>query len=84
MNANNRHDILIVCDDLTSEPPIDRLLAEKIPELPNVKVISGTFGKFNINDLPECFGKRMELEEDMDWESLYQQEPIEHKGKPYR
>lgn len=75
---------MFICDDLISVAPIDRHLVEKILESPNVKVISGTFGKFNINDLPECFRKRIELEKDMDWESLYKQESFESKGKPYR
>lgn len=75
---------LFVCDDLISEPPIDRLLAEKIPESPNAKMISGSFGKFNIDELPQTFRKRIEAERHMDWKSLYQQEPFESKGKPYR
>lgn len=84
MSGYNRCGKILVCDDLISEPPIDRLLAEKIPESPNAKVICGSFGRFNVNELPENLRKKMELEKYMDWKSLYQQEPFEHKGKPYR
>lgn len=84
MSGYNRCGKILVCDDLISELPIDRFLAEKIPESPNAKVISGTFGRFNINELPEFLRKRIEAERNMDWKSLYHQEPIEHKGRPYR
>lgn len=84
MSIDNRYDGLIVCDDLISEPPIDRMLAEKIPESQNAKVISGTFGRFNVNELPETLRRKIESGKGMDWKSLYQQEPFESKGKPYR
>lgn len=84
MSEYNRFGKLFICDDLISELPIVRLLAEKIPESPNAKVICGSFGRFNVNELPENLRKKMELEKYMDWKSLYQQEPFEHKGKPYR
>lgn len=79
MSEDGRYDGLLVCDDLISDIPINRLLAEKIPESPNAKVVSGTFGKFNINEAPEYLIKRIEAERSMDWKSLYQQEPIEPK-----
>lgn len=80
----NRCGKILVCDDLISKPPIDRLLAEKIPESPNAKVISWTLSGFDVNELQEVLRKRIEAERNMDWKSLYRQEPIEHKGKPYR
>lgn len=52
----------LICDDLISDYSIDRLLAEKIPELPKVKVISGTFGEFDVNELQEFLRKRIEAE----------------------
>ena len=84
MSRYNRFGRFLVRDYLISEPPIDRLLAEKIPESPNARVISGTFGEFDVNELPEVLRKRIEAERNMGWKSLYLQEPIEHKGKPYR
>lgn len=38
----------------------------------------------NVNDFPEYLRKRMETVKDMEWKSVYLQEPLEHKGKPYR
>lgn len=73
----------LICDDLISDYPIDRLIAEKIPESPNAKVISGTFGEFDVNELQEFLRKRIEAERNMDWGILLP-EPFESKGKPYR
>lgn len=84
MSEYNRFGKLFICDDLISELPIVRLLAEKIPESPNAKVISGSFGRFNVNELPDFFRKQTQEDRDMKYQSLYQQEPIEHKGKSYR
>lgn len=81
---NREHEGLLICDDLTCDYPIDRMLAEKIPKSPNAKVICGSFGRFNINELPEFFRKQTKEDRDMKYQSLYQQEPFEHKGKPYR
>ena len=83
MSGYNRCGKILVCDDLISEPPIDQLLAEKIPESPNAKVISGTLGEFDVNELQEVLRKRIEAERNMDWEILLP-EPFESKGKPYR
>lgn len=81
---NNKYSILLFCDDLLSDYPIDQLIAEKIPELPKAKVVSRTFGRFNINAIPEILRKKMDSDRDAVLKLLYQQEPIEHKGKPYR
>ena len=62
MSEYNRCGKILVCDDLISELPIDRFLAEKIPESPNAKVISGTFGEFDVNELQEFLRKRIEAE----------------------
>lgn len=59
---NNKYNILLFCDDLLSDYPIDQLIAEKIPELPKAKVISGTFGEFDVNELQEFLRKRIEAE----------------------
>lgn len=83
MSGYNRCGKILVCDDLISEPPIDQLLAEKIPESPNAKVISGTFGEFDVNELREVLRKRIEAERNMDLGILLP-EPFESKGKPYR
>lgn len=83
MSGYNRCGKILVCDDLISEPPINQLLAEKIPESPNAKVISGTFGEFDVNELQEFLRKRIEAERNMDWGILLP-EPFESKGKPYR
>lgn len=83
MRGYNKCGRFLACDDLISEPPIDRLLAEKIPESPNAKVVSGTLGEFDVNELQEVLRKRIEAERNMDWGILLP-EPLEHKGKPYR
>lgn len=83
MSGYNRCGKILVCDDLISEPPIDQLLVEKIPESPNAKVISGSFSEFDVNELQEFLRKRIEAERNMDWGILLP-EPFESKGKPYR
>lgn len=81
---NKKYYGFLVCDDLISDIPIDKeLLKEKFPVKTKGKVISGTFGNFNINDMPESL-KRMEFDEDIDWKAQYQMEPINPKCKPYR
>ena len=84
MSEYNRFGKILVFYDLISELPIDRFLAEKIPESPNAKVISGSFGRFNVNELPDFFRKQTQEDRDMKYQSLYHQEPFKRKGKPYR
>lgn len=83
MSKYNRCNRFFVCDDLISELPIDRLLAEKIPESPNARVISGTLDEFDVNELQEVLRKRIEAERNIDLGILLP-EPFESKGKPYR
>lgn len=80
---NNKHGEFIVCDDLVSDDYIDKELLKNFPVETKGKVISGTLGNFNINDMPESL-KRMEFDEDIDWKAQYQMEPINPKYKPYR
>lgn len=73
---------IFACDDLIPDIPIDKeLLKEKFPIETKGKVISGTFGSFNINKIPESLIK-MEFDEDI--KAQYQMEPINPKCKPYR
>lgn len=80
---NNKHGEFIVCDDLVADDYIDKELLKNFPVKTKGKVISGTFGNFNINDMPESL-KRMKFDEDIDWKSQYQMELINPKCKPYR
>lgn len=72
-----------VCDDLISDTPIDKELIKNFHPEQNGKVISGSLGNFNINDIPESL-RRMEFDGDIDWKAQYQMEPINPKCKPYR
>lgn len=58
---NGKYNRYLVCDDLISDSSIDKeLLKEKFPVKTKVKVISGTFGSFNINDMPDSLRKRIQ------------------------
>lgn len=59
---NGKYNRYLICDDLISDSSIDKelLLKVKFPEETKVKVISGTFGSFNINDMPDSLRKRIQ------------------------
>lgn len=46
-------------------------------------MISGTFGRFNINDMPDSLRKRIQ-DGDISWKTLFQQQHVNLNVKPYR
>lgn len=84
MRPYNHLEGILIYDDINSDVPIDKkLIKEKSPVETKGRVIGGTFGSFNINDIPESL-KRMEFDEDIDWKAQYHMEPVNPKCKPYR
>lgn len=81
---NGKYNQYLVCDDLISNSSIDKeLIKEKFPVEIKGKVISGTFGSFNINDMPDSFRKRIQ-DGDISWKTLFQQQHVNLNVKLYR